>query len=41
MNDDVEKTSDDGAENSGKRARDGQRHGDDILDRQQAHPMAL
>ncbi len=41
MNDDVEKTADDGAENSGERSHDWQRHAKDVLDRQQAHSSAI
>ena len=41
MNDDVEKTSDDRAENSGEHAHDWQRHVNDVLDRQQAHSFCI
>ena len=41
MNDDVKEAADYCSENSGDRARYGQRHGDVVLNRQKAHPFAL
>ena len=41
MNDYVQEAADDCSENSSERARQRQRHGDEVLDRQRAHSLCI